>query len=524
MGTNKERIEHLETGLGVVQEELQRMELGMIDKLHHLEEALNRLSNVLLANPESSNQGNSHRENQNGGRQIVSSKSAKLEFPCFSGDDPTEWFNRVEQFFDYQSTAENQKVPMAAYHLEGEANQWWQWLRRTLKEEGHVISWEKFEEELWARFGPSGCEDFDEALSRIKQLGTLRDYQREFEKLGNRVQGWTQKALVGTFMGGLKAEIADAIRMFKPQSLKEVINLARMRDDQITRQRRFMRLPPVRAPIALPQATRVDPAIPAKPIKSLSWEEMQRKRAQGLCFNCNERFTAGHRCQKPQLLLLKGHEGNVDCGDGTDQQTWEDDHGGEAAEVQEHEPKLEITLHALTGWTAPKTMRVTAKMGPHEVMVLIDSGSTHNFISNRLANKLRLPVIPTETFPVWVANGERLKCQGRYDKVRVELQGTEFYLTLFSLPLSGLDLVLGVQWLEMLGSVVCNWKQLTMDFIWENQDRRLQGVDVQTIQAASPEEILKEFRQGHALFAMCFQLTMEIAPADAPTKVTQQSM
>ncbi|RVW13613.1 Transposon Ty3-I Gag-Pol polyprotein [Vitis vinifera] len=108
---------------------------------------------------------------------------------------------------------------------------------------------------------------------------------------------------------------------------------------------------------------------------------------------------------------------------------------------------------------------------------------------------LKLPVIPTETFPVRVANGERLTCQGRYDKVRIELQGTEFYLTLFSLPLSGLDLVLGVQGLEMLGSM-----------------------------AASPEEILKEFHQGHALFAVCFQPTMETAPADAPTKVTQQSM
>ena len=79
-----------------------------------------------------------------------------------------------------------------------------------------MISWGKFEEELWAHFGPSGCEDFDEAISMIKQLGTLRDYQREFEKLGNRVQGWTQKALVGTFMGGLKVEIADEIWMFKP--------------------------------------------------------------------------------------------------------------------------------------------------------------------------------------------------------------------------------------------------------------------------------------------------------------------
>ena len=199
-------------------------------------------------------------------------------------------------------------------------------------------------------------------------------------------------------MGGLKAEIADGIQMFKPQSLKEVINLARMRDDQLARERRFMRLPPMRAPIALPQATHVAPTTPAKPIKRLSWEEMQRKRAQGLCFNCNECFTAGHRCQKPQLLLLEGHAGNVYCGDGTDQQVLEDDHGGEAAEVQEHEPKPEISLHSLTGWTTSKTMRVTAKMGCHEVMVLIDNRLTHNFISNRLANLWRhsLSGWPTE--------------------------------------------------------------------------------------------------------------------------------
>ncbi|KAJ0020095.1 hypothetical protein Pint_31747 [Pistacia integerrima] len=67
MGTNKERIEHLESRLGAVQERLQQMEFGMNDKLHHLEEALNRLSNMLLANPESSNHGNHHQENEDGG-------------------------------------------------------------------------------------------------------------------------------------------------------------------------------------------------------------------------------------------------------------------------------------------------------------------------------------------------------------------------------------------------------------------------------------------------------------------------
>ncbi|KAJ0037754.1 hypothetical protein Pint_22709 [Pistacia integerrima] len=241
-------------------------------------------------------------------------------------------------------------------------------------------------------------------------------------------------------MGGLKAKIANGIRMFKPQSLKEAINLARIRDDQLSRQRRFMRLPPARAPLALPQATHVAPTAPARPIKC-------------------------HRCQKPQVLLLEGHVGNVIYEDITDQQMLEHDHGGDVAEVQEPELGPEISLHALTGWTAPKTMRVRAKMGPHEVMVLIDIGSTHNFISNRLASMLRLPIILTETFPVRVANGERLTCQGRYDK--------------------------------------------------ENQDRKLQGVDVQTIQAISSKEISKEFRRGHVLFAVCFQPTMGTVPPDA---------
>ena len=85
----------------------------------------------------------------------------------------------------------------------------------------------------------------------------------------------------------------------------------------------------------------------------------------------------------------------------------------------------------------------------------------------------------------------------------MEFLGTKFYLTLFSQNLTGLNLVLGVQWLEMLGSVVCNWKQLTMDFTWD-QNRRLQGVEMQAIQVALPDELSKELRQGHAIFTVCF--------------------
>ncbi|XP_041025505.1 uncharacterized protein LOC121265907 [Juglans microcarpa x Juglans regia] len=474
MGTNKERIEQMEARLGGVQDGLHRMDLGMADRLCQVEETLNRLSDVLFANQEIPNH---HREGNDGGRMVVSSKTAKLEFPRFSGDDPTEW---------------------------------------TLREEGRALSWEDFEDELGARFGPSECEDFDEALSRIRQVGSLRDYQREFECLGNRVHGWMQRALVGTFMGGLKTDISDGIRMFKPQTLKEAISLARMKDDQLTRQRRFTRpAPPTQAPQALPPITRAAPPTPVVPMRRLTWEEMQQRRSQNLCFNCNDRFTAGHKCQGPQILMLESYKdnGNLLCDDVTEEQPVEENHEGP--------PEPEITLHALTGWTAPKTMRIAAKICAHDVIVLIDSGSTHNFVSERMANLLRLPAVPTETFTVRVANGENLRCQGRFEEVQINLQGTIFSLTLYSLPLIGLDVVLGIQWLESLGFVVCDWRKLTMEFTWENQTKRLVGIDGQNIQAASIAELTKGVRPSHALFVVCLQVAQTELPRNIHSSIRE---
>ena len=130
----------------------------------------------------------------------------------------------------------------------------------------------------------------------------MHEYQREFERLGNRVQGWTQKALVSTYIGGLKAEIADGIRMFEPKSLKEAISLARMPDEHLNRletaTRPFSRTIVGSSPMKMKTLS---------PMKRLTWAEMQRRRAQGLCFNCNEKFAPWHKCKEPQLLLLEGN-------------------------------------------------------------------------------------------------------------------------------------------------------------------------------------------------------------------------
>ncbi|RVW31621.1 Transposon Tf2-11 polyprotein [Vitis vinifera] len=460
MTTNKERIEILEQGVGGLQDEVQRLGLGMNDRMQRLEESLKALSDVVLSSKADQPSHSSHsvkqghtpqyqHEETESSRLNIPPLRTKIEFPRFAGDDPTEWFNRVAQFFEFQRTLEDQKVSLAAFHMEGEANQWWQWLNRTYKEENRTVTWTMFADELWARFGPTDGEDFDEALSHIKQSGSLRDYQREFEKLGNRA-----------------------------------ISLARTRDEQLTRQRRFAcPIPPNRPAAAVTSINQRTSIVP----KRLGWEEMQKRRAQGLCFNCNERFTPGHKCQGPRLLLIEDHDEVQDKEE-------------EAKISDNREDELEVSIHALTGWASPRTMRVAATIKSQPIMVLIDSGSTHNFLSDKVARTLRLPVVPTKSFTVHVANGERLLCQGRFEKVPIDLQGIPFSLTCYSLPLAGLDMVLGIQWLKMLGSVVCNWQYLTMDFNWENQARRLQGIQgpiqatsLRPLQRSTDKQILGEF-------------------------------
>lgn len=100
----------------------------------------------------------------------------------------------------------------------------------------------------------------------------------------------------------------------------------------------------------------------------------------------------------------------------------------EPAEINEPQ----ITYYALTRWSGPQTMRVKAKIRFYEIMVLIDSNSTHNFISTRLANLLQLPIETTAAFTVRVANGDKLTCRGKFKKVQILIQEIPFSLTVYA--------------------------------------------------------------------------------------------
>ena len=63
-------------------------------------------------------------------------------------------------------------------------------------------------------------------------------------------------------------------------------------------------------------------------------------------------------------------------------------------------PLAEISLNSVVGLTNPKTLQARGCVGEQSVVVLIDPGATHNFISIKLTEKMKIPAMTTVGYGV----------------------------------------------------------------------------------------------------------------------------
>jgi hypothetical protein len=209
-------------------------------------------------------------------------------------------------------------------------------------------------------------------------------------------------------------------------------------------------------------------------VRRLTPIEMQDRRTRDLCFNCDKKFVPGH-CYK-KLFLIEGVY--------SEENGWENEGIMEQKGALDDEPV--ISLHAIIGSPTPSTMRVKGRLNNNGITSLMDSGSTHNFLSTRWAEKVGLKPNHTRRLQVIVANGERLECRGLYKGLLLWMQGEPFVVDFFLLALEGNDAMLGTQWFHTLGLICWDFGKLWMKFWWKGKEVELKG------QAALVHRVVEE--------------------------------
>ncbi|XP_059441736.1 uncharacterized protein LOC132174039 [Corylus avellana] len=403
---------------------------------------------------------------KNSSSSSIVSKIAKLDFPKYNGEiDPTSWICRVEQFFEFKQIEDEEKLPLAAYHLESEAQMWYQ----LFKESEEFLTWESLKAALHTRYGPTAFEDHFGDLTKLQQTGSVKEYQLQFEHLLSRVGKLSTQHQLGCFVSGLKGNLRTEVQAARPTTVTEAIGLARLYEAKYEAKNWSLKKPPNSEDKRMNQWA-VTPPLPSEnltqskppPTQRLSPAEMQDRRAQGLCFNCDEKFVPGHRCKK--LFLIEGVY--------ADEENWEE---VDVFEERRAEEPI-ISLHANTGTPTSQTMRVKGALESHGLTVLMDTGSTHNFLNARVAAQLGLSPTHTGMLRVTVANGERMSCSGQCAGMLLKIQGEVFVIDFFLLPLDLCDIVLGMQWLRTLGPILWDFERMFMRFTWKGREVVIRGM------------------------------------------------
>lgn len=290
----------------------------------------------------------------------------KLNFLTYDGeDDPLPWLHRCEQFFHRQRTMEEEKVWLASYHLTGVARQWFYQLER---DEG-VLTWPRFADFLNMRFGPPICSNPLGELAQLRRTGSVEDHQCQFLALFCSADPLSPMQQVQLFTSGLLKPLRTDVELQNPTNLQTAMSLARAYEVRLQEEPAEPK-PPIRLKPLAPSAPTPTPSTPPPPtmtvapppglrptparskFRHLSTEEMADRRAKGLCYNCPEKFHLNHTCSMKGIYMLEIEDEDA---------------------LADPVEQAEISLHALTGIQASRTMQLQVQIAGQTVLALVDS-------------------------------------------------------------------------------------------------------------------------------------------------------
>ena len=190
---------------------------------------------------------------------------------------------------------------------------------------------------------------------------------------------------------------------------------------------------------------------------------MVERQLKGLCYNCDDKYFSGHKCKEQKIFMAISEDISEE-----DEETPSVSESPESTDITppSDPPKIEpvIFLNVLTGFSAPQTLKLIGYIKHQKVIILADSGNTHNFIHRRISQETHCYIHAINNFQIIIANGGSMKCEGCCENVGLQIGDYHLKSHMLSINMGGCDIALGVEWLRTLGSILMDFKALTMQF------------------------------------------------------------
>ena len=237
--------------------------------------------------------------------------------------------------------------------------------------------------------------------------------------------------------------------------------------------------------------------------QSTMWKERQTlnyRKANNLCYYCGEKYDPNHAAicaQRPKAQV------NALVTNSLDMPLTE-----EVVAQLELEDSLasefcQLSLNALAGTAHGDAMQLQALVQNKTMLTLVDTGSSHSFVSAAFLDTVGIKPIPTTPKQVKLANGQILLSDLWVPNMPWLCNGYTLHADMRVLDITAFDAILGYDWLKPLSPMSCHWAQKTMEFSYQGHSICLQGVKPTTcpVQELSADQLVKLWK-GNDIWAL----------------------
>lgn len=323
----------------------------------------------------------------------------KVKMPSCDGENISDWLVDIEHFFTIGHFRDEERLDLIPLCIDGRVNKWFAWV---LRREG-FRNWLDFRQKLLLRFSESIEDEPSTKLFKIKQTGSVADYVSEFEVLSAQVPGLEDRLLERIFYKRLSNEMKEVIRMKDPQGLPNFIAVilkmeksafcqvvsqvgevenasGQSKHREVTRNNISHNTGRTWDRQKMDGGSNKENVQPQQQTYQrlrlkYSDAELDAMRRDKICFKCKAPWSLTHICPNKELRILTVINGlEMEVLNADDNEVEEADQG--VVKVL-----TTLSLNSFLGIDSPKTTKLWGRNNGVEVVVMLDSGASHNFLS-----------------------------------------------------------------------------------------------------------------------------------------------
>lgn len=155
-------------------------------------------------------------------------------------------------------------------------------------------------------------------------------------------------------------------------------------------------------------------------------------------------------------------------------------------------------MNALSGTAVGEVLQLKGRIKNKVMVVLVDSGSSKNFVNASFLPKVGLQAVSVPPKKVKVANGQLLITNKLVPAMEWLCQGHTLSNDMQVLDLGAYDAILGYDWLRAHSPMICHWEDHSVQFQKKGKTITLQGIQPSPLLA---DNLLK-LHKGNDVWAL----------------------